>query len=76
MTRSFRKNPFSGYTKAESDKADKKIFHGRMRAKEREALHHGKEIIPADKESGNPWAWDKDGKGRFDPKQHPSLMRK
>ena len=62
MSRSRKKTPIIGHTKAESEKAFKQAEHQRERTAVRDALRTGSEILPAEKEFGNPWKGDKDGK--------------
>lgn len=75
MSRSKRKTPVSGNTTSESDKRFKVAEHKRERRQAKLALKAGR-AIKHPKAFGNPWASDKDGKFRFDPKKLPRLMRK
>jgi hypothetical protein len=75
MARSRRKTPICGITIADTDKPFKTTEHRRERRAVNVALATGEEP-PAPKQYGNPWASHKDGKQRFDPRRHPSLMRK
>ena len=61
MSRSRKRTPIHGIADG-SEKKDKKIWHSRMRAKEREAIHRGDEVFPDEKEVSNPWSMAKDGK--------------
>lgn len=74
MSRSFRKNPFCGWTTARSEKDDKGNAHGSLRAAERDPKRAALE--PTLRDVSNVWCWDKDGRQRFDPIKHPKLMRK
>lgn len=74
MSRSFRRTPVCGITKAESDRDFKRRGHRAVRAAERAALAHARDI-PGWREIFNGWG-DKDGKSRFDPERFPELMRK
>lgn len=81
MSRSRRKNPFIGSTRAESDKCDKKEYHRRMRAMERESidrydLDEDDTVFPDERDASNEYDFAKDGKQRFDKKKYPELMRK
>ena len=62
MSRSRKKKPIAGITKAETDKPFKKDEHSRERTAVRDALRTDKEVIPHPKEFGNPWLGPKDGK--------------
>lgn len=78
MSHSRRKHPFCGYTTAESEKDDKRRYNRRYRRVCRQILHSNpeREILPVLKEVSDIWWMDKDGKGRFNPKLHPELLRK
>ncbi|MBW3637192.1 MAG: hypothetical protein KY445_12135 [Armatimonadetes bacterium] len=79
MSRSVRKTPVMGWAACKSEKRDKIIWHRRMRAMIRQRLYQenmDEILIPLDNEVGNVWAMGKDGKGWFDSRQHPKLMRK
>ena len=79
MSRSVRKTPVTGWAACDSEKRDKIIWHGRMRALMRKRLSQAETdeiLIPLDSEAGNICEMGKDGKGRFDPRKHPKLMRK
>lgn len=64
MSRSYRKTPIFGWSTARSESADKKIWHGRARARGRVALHADMESArPLDeREVSNVAAMSKDGK--------------
>lgn len=87
MSRSFKKNNFSGNTTAESEKHNKEIYHRSRRKTERNVLASYSSVIydPLDdfedlefedevKNSG--WMFSKDGKQQFDPEKYPELKRK
>ena len=78
MSRSRRKNPFCGHTMAESEKDDKRRYNRRYRRICRQILHTDpkREDLPILKKVSNIWWMDKDGKGRFNPKEFPKGMRK
>ena len=61
MSRSRKKNPVTGNTTAESEKAFKKREHKRERTSVKQALGQGEEP-PHTKTFGNPTDGDKDGK--------------
>jgi hypothetical protein len=67
MGKSYNKSGYSGITTAASEKDDKKIWHGAMRAKNRveinAALTQEKEVLSFDeREVSDPWSMNKDGK--------------
>ena len=72
MSRSRRKTPVCGITTARSDKEDKRLNHRAERAAVRDALAHHAD--PPRHPRGQ--YFDKDGKMRFRPEEHPELMRK
>ena len=61
MSRSRKKNPFSGHGGG-SEKLDKRKNNRRLRRKSKVALEQDKEILPIMKEVSNPWSMSKDGK--------------
>ena len=67
-----------GMSGACSEKQDKRVYNRRYRRACKQALrvNHACELLPHLREYSNPWAMDKDGKKRFDPKERPELMRK
>ena len=87
MSRSFKKNNFSGNTTFESEKHNKEIYHRSRRKTERNVLASYSSVIydPLDefedlefedevKNSG--WMFSKDGKMMFNPEKYPELKRK
>ena len=79
MSRSYRRTPMCGWAFCDSEKADKQRWHRRMRAAITVRLHDADfdEVwLPHEREIGNLWCMGKDGKQRFDARQHPELMRK
>jgi hypothetical protein len=76
MSRSRRRSPVCGITCSESDRPGKDIAHRAQRAAERAALARGADVMPIPRETSNFWCFPKDGKQRFNPRAHPSLMRK
>lgn len=54
MSRSYRKTPIFGHTKAESEKEDKKLWH--------RAWRRSNDIESSHREFSNPWDMSKDGK--------------
>jgi hypothetical protein len=78
MSRSRRKSPAGGITKACSDKAFKRIGSRKVRAAERGALEAGTDI-PHRRAVTSPWTWPKDGKRWFGwhlAAEAPSIIRK
>lgn len=76
MSRSRKKTPIMGITKASSDAWYKKYLHGKRRAKVRGLIYWGdfdgaETDIPYDW-----WETEKDGRQYFDPRKHPEWMRK
>ena len=65
MSRSRKKTPIVGHA-ASSERDDKVAWHGRMRAREREALAQGKEM-PDVKDVSDPRYMGKDGRSRVEP---------
>jgi hypothetical protein len=79
MSRSYRHTPKCSWSRHDSEKADKKLWHRRMRTAIRARLHNANPdevLLPLDNEIGNVWCFYKDGKFRFDPREHPKWMRK
>ncbi len=79
MSRSRKKTPVCGWAWCDSEKPDKRIWHRRMRAAILVRLHDANPeevILPHQREISNVGAMAKDGKCRFDPREHPKLMRK
>jgi hypothetical protein len=70
--RSRKKTPVCGITTCRSEKDDKRIWHRRFRAKERDnLLAHSRAGVDADyitthfREVSNPWNMGKDGRRRW-----------
>ncbi len=78
MSRSHKKNPFCGNTKAMSEKQDKRIANRRDRRINKEILNQTQDEskLLSKKSTSNEWSMDKDGKHRFDPDKFPKGMRK
>ena len=79
MSRSRRKIPVCSICCCDSEKEDKRIWHRRMRLMSRHQLlepDRDAVLIPLTNEVGNVWEMRKDGKTRFDPREHPEWMRK
>lgn len=66
MSRSRRRQPIVGITTTRTERPDKQIWHGRMRAHERAAtaaVRVGDQVeFPQVREVSDPWAMGKDGK--------------
>jgi len=75
MSRSRRKNPICGWTRAESEKKDKQLANRAFRRRVRGALATDR-AIPDRREVSQVYMWDKDGKLVFDPRAWPEGMRK
>ena len=78
MSRSRKQTPVHGISLARSEKQDKRLYNRHIRRLIRILLRLNPEIevLPHLREHSNPWAMDKDGKSRFNPVEHPELMRK
>lgn len=66
MSRSRKKTPIFGYTSAESERDDKRIWHSRVRSRERQALHSADDydahLTTVDDQASSTWEMGKDGK--------------
>lgn len=78
MSRSRKKTPVCGITTAQSEKQDKRLYNRRFRRVFKQVIRVApeSEVLPVLREYSNPWAMNKDGKSRFDPRRHPEWMRK
>jgi hypothetical protein len=78
VSRSRRKNPFTGFSTADSEKEDKRIANRKERRKIRQVLPAEPDPVqlPHRRELSNVWSMDKDGKRRVDPEANPKLLRK
>lgn len=78
MSRSRKKNPWCGHTKAKSEKRDKVMSHRRIRKATKMAIASDSDpqVLPHEKELSSVWLYSKDGKQRVDPKVYPEAMRK
>ena len=75
MSRSKKKTPIHGIAVCESEAKDKRLWHKRMRARERDRLITDPEGISTDRRQvSNRWTMGKDGKGYFP--EHEEYMRK
>lgn len=63
MSRSRKKSKILGFATSDSEAADKRIWHKRMRAAERDRLITDPESEPTHQNDvSNPWSMAKDGK--------------
>lgn len=66
MPRSRRKTPIFGYASADSEASDKRIWHSRMRHRERQALHSADDydghLTTVRDDVSSTWNMAKDGK--------------
>ncbi|HEX6910544.1 MAG TPA: hypothetical protein VF142_09115 [Longimicrobium sp.] len=77
MSRSRRRTPVRGLTTSESEKQDKRRANRKLRRKVRVTLSTEPDgVLPALREVSCAWAFDKDGKVRFDPDRRAAWMRK
>src|SRR2546425_605017 len=78
MSKSFRRTSIIGRDCAASEKPEKCQAHRIERRLVREILRldHDADVLPHLREISDVWVMTKDGKGYFDPKFSPELMRK
>lgn len=79
MSRSRKHNPFTGITKAKSEKEDKRFHNRRLRKRVSETIRREDPenlVLPNEQEVSEVYSWNKDGKFRFDPSRFPEYMRK
>ena len=79
MSRSFRHSPYIGVAACSSDKLWMRSWHGEVRAANRVAMRHfnaDEDFLPHFRQVSDVWESCKEGKKRFDPCEHPELMRK
>ncbi len=69
MSRSRRKHPIFGNANSDSEAQDKRIWHSRMRHRERQVLHSSDDydahLTTVRDDVSNTWNMDKDGKSYF-----------
>ena len=66
MSRSRKKHAITGMACCNSEKADKKLWHGRARVRIKQMLKQGKDVsLLKDDNFSNPWLMGKDGKVRY-----------
>jgi len=66
MSHSYRKNPFGGFNKANSEKWDKRHANRTLRHTNKSEVFHGEEeFFTIRRESSDVWGMSKDGKSHF-----------
>ena len=66
MSRSRKKHAITGIACCNSEKADKKLWHGRARVRIKQMLREGKDVsLFKDDNFSNPWAMAKDGSRHY-----------
>ena len=82
MSKSRRKNPYTGWATADSEKEWKRKQQRKLRKKVKQRMQNmdfeefENEFLEDLKEISDVWTGPKDGKQRFDPDEHGKLMRK
>lgn len=83
MSHSFKKTPICGFSKAESNKKDKRFANRNLRRESKETINNALSmdnldnlVVPIMHECSCIWTFAKDGKQFFDPLKHPKEMRK
>lgn len=78
MTNSYKKVPITGNTKASSEKEDKKINHGKFRARERDMINKSEyDDCPSSMRSVmSVWSYSKDGKHYVSKNKQEKYKRK
>ena len=83
MSNSYKHTPICGYSKAESDKKDKRFANRNLRRESKETINTALNndaldglVVPIMREVSCIWTFAKDGKQFFDPLKHPKEMRK
>ena len=80
MSRSRKKTPISGITKARSEKQDKRIANRRYRSRVKHQLRNLEDAegvsLSIVREVTNVWSMAKDGKRWYDPEKYPWVLRK
>lgn len=76
MSRSYRKTPIAGNTKAESEKQDKRLANRQFRAALRRASTDEDALIPLKREVTSLWKFNKDGKQYLGSHPPAEWMRK
>ncbi len=79
MSRSFRKTPIFGFTTAQSEKEDKRIWHSRFRSREKQRLQQSalsdpeSHLTTVELDVSNVWSFNKDGRQYFPVKRHAGI---
>ena len=81
MSRSYRQTPVVGITTSQSEKDDKKIWHGRWRARERTIISNSSNDLDSylpilEIEVSNKWQMSKDGKQYWSLKNQAVIAEK
>lgn len=78
MSRSLRRNPFTGTTTSDSEKQEKRWANRRLRREVRRKIVEDSDdlSLPSLREVSNVWSMSKDGKVRFRGAEMPGMMRK
>jgi len=78
MSRSLKRNPFTGTTTSISEKQEKQSANRRLRREVRRKIDEDADDpgLPLLREVSNVWSMSKDGKTRFRVAETPWLMRK
>lgn len=80
MSRSLRKTPIFGHTTAKSEAADKRQWHKRWRARERDqlaSLNPDSDPLPVHHQTvSSTWDMAKDGKYWFDPRRQREVAKR
>jgi hypothetical protein len=78
MSRSLRRNPFTGTTTSDSEKLEKRRANRSLRRAVRWKIGEASDdlALPLLREVSNVWSMSKDGKVRFRVAEMPGLMRK
>lgn len=76
MSRSRRRHPFTGWTKAKSDRYFKRLASRKVRHANKVRLEQDCEWFFHTYELTDPYLSNKDGRMRFDPDEFPAYMRK
>jgi hypothetical protein len=78
MSRSKRKHPIAGMCASASERREKREANRNIRKLVRITLAQRPEadVLPHKRAVSDVWSLPKDGKGRFDARKYPKLMRK
>lgn len=77
MSRSYRKTPVIPITTSDSEKKDKRLANRKLRRTVKTMMvSDSRRELPTQREISNIECFNKDGKQRFNAKEHPDWMRK